>query len=220
MDGIHDMGGMHGFGRVPIDSDTVFDHEWQKRAFALAETLAWSVPFTADEHRHAIERMAPVDYLRCDYFEKWAIAVQTLLLEAGLVDEEELRTGRMTFGVAIDEHSPVSSETLVGATSQGAEMTFPKDGKVPAFEIGQMARVRQQGNYGHTRVPRYVRGHVGKVLSNLGNFQFADSIAMGKGPDPQFCYTIEFDARTLWGDTVETNDTVLLDLWEPYLEGV
>ncbi|MEX0285601.1 MAG: nitrile hydratase subunit beta [Paracoccaceae bacterium] len=218
MDGIHDMGGMQGFGRIPINQDTVFDHNWQKRAFALAETLAWSVPFDADQHRRAIEQIAPVDYLRRDYFEKWAIAVQTLLLDAGLVDEEELRSGRVKFPIPQDEHPPVPAETLVQATRAGAQMTCPETGSVPAFAVDQAVRVRPHGAAGHTRVPRYVRGHIGRVVSNLGFFQFADAMAVGKGPAPQFCYTVEFEARTLWGEDAQADDTMFLDLWEPYLE--
>lgn len=218
MDGIHDMGGMHGFGRVPVQEDTIFDHIWQKRAFALAETLAWSVPFSSDEHRHAIERIAPDEYLRRDYFEKWALAVQTLLLEAGLADAEEIRSGRLRFELPKDAHSPVAPKTLIAATRQGAEMTFPTNGQNPAFEVGQAVRVRQHSGSGHTRMPRYVRGCRGTVVANLGYFQFPDALAAGTGPDPQFCYTVEFDARTLWGDAAEGGDTIRLDLWEPYLE--
>ncbi len=218
MDGIHDMGGMHGFGRIPTEQDTVFDHEWQKRAFALAETLAWSVPFAADEHRFAIEQIAPDDYLRCDYFEKWARAVETLLLQAELVDEDELKTGQPTFQITAEKHPPVSADTLVSATRAGAPMTYPADGLRPAFSPGQVVRVKEHAGHGHTRVPRYARGRKGRVVQNLGRFQFADAVAAGTGPDPKFCYRIEFEARTLWGAEACEQDSMLLDLWEPYLE--
>ena len=104
------MGGMQGFGPVPVAADTVLDHDWQKRAFALAETLAWSVPFNSDMHRHAIERIDPAEYLSRDYFDKWAIAVKTLLLEAGLVDQVELTSGRKLFD-APGGHTPVRAQT-------------------------------------------------------------------------------------------------------------
>lgn len=218
MDGIHDMGGMQGFGRVPVEQDTVFDYRWQQRAFALAETLAWSVPFSADQHRQAIERIAPADYLSCDYFDKWAMAVQTLLLEAGLADVDELRDGKPRLDAPSGDHAPVSAQTLLVATKQGAPMTFLTQDRKPLFEVGQTVRVLPHGKQNHTRTPRYVRGHAGKIVANLGYFQFADAVAAGTGPDPQFCYTVEFSATALWGATASQNDTVSLDLWEPYFE--
>jgi nitrile hydratase len=220
MDGIHDMGGMHGFGPVPCDQDRAFDHDWQKRAFALTEALAWSVPFCADEHRAAIERIAPADYLRLDYFEKWTVAATALVQTAGLVDPQEVASGLKRFDIPQGDHPAVGPADILAATKAGAEMTFPPTTAMPRFAVGQSVRVLANSPVGHTRVPRYVRNHVGKVIADMGVFQFADSMASGQGPDPQHCYTVEFSSKDLWGSAADANGCVCLDLWESYLDDV
>ncbi|MFT7059845.1 MAG: nitrile hydratase [Pseudorhodobacter sp.] len=218
MDGIHDMGSMHGFGRVPLEQDTVFTHDWQKRAFALTEALAWSVPFCADEHRHSIERIAPADYLNRDYFEKWVIGVQTLLQEAGLVDCEELVTGQKRFDIVQESHPAVTPKELIADTKAGAALSFAGQSSAAKFNVGQTVRVGVDCPAGHTRVPRYVRNRIGKIVKDLGVFQFADAVAAKLGPCPQHCSTVEFDARSLWGADAEENQRLYVDLWEAYLE--
>ncbi|WP_170771719.1 nitrile hydratase subunit beta [Ruegeria lacuscaerulensis] len=218
MDGIHDMGGMHGFGPVPCDQDRAFDHDWQKRAFALTEALAWSVPFCADEHRAAIERIAPEDYLRLDYFEKWTVAATALVQAAGLVDPQEVASGRKRFDIALVDHPAVGPADILAATKAGAEMTFPPTTAAPRFTVGQSVRVLANSPAGHTRVPRYVRNHVGQITLNAGVFQFADTMAVGQGPSPQHCYCVEFLATDLWGNDADPKGRVCLDLWENYLE--
>ncbi len=220
MNGIHDMGGMHGFGKVQVDDDTVFGADWQRRAFALVETLAWAVPYSTDQHRYAIECLEPVNYLKHDYFENWIEATETLLIEAGLVDRSELEAGVKRFDINCENHAPVGPQTLVAATRAGAEMIFPADTSTAAFHVGQRVRVLNTHRQGHTRVPGYVRGKCGLIIRNGGIFQFADSLAAGNGPDPQHCYTVEFTSTTLWGDDGSQGDTICLDLWEPYLEAI
>lgn len=218
MDGIHDMGGMHGFGAVPTDAEEVFVHDWQKRAFALCETVAWAAPFNSDQHRHAIERMPPAAYLTVDYFEKWAIACRMLLLEAGLVDAGELENGEKRFELSPGDHTPVGAAELIEATHAGAPMSYPEGTASPAFQIGTRVRVSRASPAGHTRAPRYVRGQVGVIETDLGVFQFADAMARGDGPNPQHCYTVRFEARDLWGDAAEAGTSMRLDLWEAYLD--
>ena len=90
MNGIHDLGGMHGLGPiVREENEPVFHDDWERRAFAL--TMAtFGDPYSLDEFRHAIERMDPVDYLRSSYYEHWIHALQTLLIEKGIITKEEL----------------------------------------------------------------------------------------------------------------------------------
>ncbi|RKF17095.1 nitrile hydratase subunit beta [Roseovarius spongiae] len=219
MDGIHDMGGMHGFGRVPVEAEEVFTHEWQRRSFALADALAWTVPFNADQHRHAIERLAPGDYLTIDYFEKWARACQMLMQEAGVASAEELATGRKSFDPDLGEHGkPPDAATVRRVMPRGAQLMFPPDTAEPAFRVGQRVRVRDMHVPGHTRAPRYVRLREGVIERDLGVFQFADAMARGDGPDPQHCYTVAFAAQDLWGAEAEPRGRVFLDLWEAYLD--
>ncbi len=219
MDGMHDLGGMHGFGPVPIETDGyVFKFEWQRRAFALVQALASPASYGADQHRQEIERIAPLDYLRLDYFEKWIIATEKLLGDAGLVNRLELETGKKLFDVDLSRHRPVGPEELVGAMKAGAHLMFPPDTEPPRFAVGQIVRVRMDSVPDHTRAPRYVRGKMGRIVSDAGVFQFADSVAAGLGPSPQHCYGVTFAAPTLWGNEAGSDDEVHVDLWEAYIE--
>lgn len=214
------MGGMQGFGPVPLTEDTVFHFDWQRRSFALAELLAWSVPYAADTHRHAIERLAPVDYLGRDYFEKWAMATQTLVAETGMANAQELASGHKAFDIARADHPAVDAATLLAATRAGADMLHDPGDAAPRFAVGQPVRVRDHGHSGHTRAPRYLRGRLGHIVENTGYFQFADTMATGQGACPAFCYTVAFEASELWGAEAEGTDRMHADLWEPYLDAV
>jgi nitrile hydratase len=71
---------------------------------------------------------------------------------------------------------------------------------------------------GHTRLPRYARGKRGLVHLVHGVHVFPDAHAQGLGESPQPLYSVRFEARELWGDAGEPNQSVHLDLWESYLE--
>lgn len=218
MDGIHDMGGMQGFGEVPVEEDYIFRSDWQRRAFALVEALAWAAPYNTDQHRHAVERVPPLDYLRQDYFENWIAATETLLKEAGLVDQAELDSGAKRFDIDREAHKAVGPDEIVAGTRAGAELAFPGDSQPARFTQGQSVRVTDRPSARHTRVPRYVRGKIGRVVRDEGVFQFADAMAAAEGPAPQHCYSVVFSAQDLWGEAAEAEDTVCVDLWESYLE--
>lgn len=93
MNGIHDMGGMHGYG--PIDreeNEPVFHHEWEGRALALARVGLAGEHFNLDEFRHAMERIAPVQYLSISYYERWLEGTLMMLDAKGVVSAEEFQT--------------------------------------------------------------------------------------------------------------------------------
>ena len=91
MNGAHDLGGMHGLG--PIDRQTdepVFHTEWERRCFAITVAAGFLGQWNIDMSRYARERMHPADYLRTSYYEHWLHGLQTLLVEKGLLTEEEI----------------------------------------------------------------------------------------------------------------------------------
>ena len=92
MDGIHDLGGMHGFGTVTREADEpVFHAEWERRVFALDLLVeAFVEGANLDAFRHAIERLDPATYLTVSYYEKWAFALEALLVDAGVVTPDEI----------------------------------------------------------------------------------------------------------------------------------
>ncbi len=92
MDGIHDLGGMHGFGAVPREADEpVFHAEWERRVFALDLLFeAFVEGANIDAFRHAVERLEPATYLTASYYEKWALALESLLVEGGVMTRAEI----------------------------------------------------------------------------------------------------------------------------------
>jgi nitrile hydratase len=207
MDGIHDLGGMSGFGSVEAERDEpVFHEPWEALAFATnALGIAVLAVYNADEYRHAIERMDPAHYLTATYYERVLTGVATLLVEKGVVarDDLEARAGGL-FPLA----RPVAEQPTADLSPQAR----------PRFRIGDAVVVRDIHPAGHTRVPRYVRGKRGVVVHVAPPFTFPDAAAHGRTHRTEHTYHVAFPARVLWGDVALGDDAVVVDLWDCYLE--
>lgn len=91
MNGIHDLGGMHGHGPVLTDpNEPLFRHEWERRVFGLFFAAFAGGHFNVDEFRHAIELMPPAHYLESSYYEHWFHAIESMLVEKGTLTRAEL----------------------------------------------------------------------------------------------------------------------------------
>ncbi len=72
MNGIHDMGGMQGFGRVQIEPDEALFHTpWESRAMAITVAMGASGQWNIDLSRSARESLPPPVYLSSSYYEIW-----------------------------------------------------------------------------------------------------------------------------------------------------
>lgn len=199
MNGVHDMGGMHGFGRVEVEPhEPVFHSRWEAKVRAL---MAGTVRryYHLDEFRHAIERMPAEEYLRASYYEKWLLAVETLMVGKAVVSPAELRTGR--------------AQTAAAAPGRSVEHV---PDLAPRFRVGDPVLARNLNPPGHTRLPRYVRGRRGVIRTVNGPFLLPDGNAHGT-LDWEACYAVEFTAAELWGPDHPVSDSVCVDLWESYL---
>jgi len=210
MNGVHDMGGMDGFGPVqPEANEPVFHAAWERRMFALALTVPFAVRYSDDHFRREIERLPPADYLRIGYYEKWLHAMRSLLAERGVLP------GGTAARAAVGR--PLAAASVEKVIAAGATTRQPDAGLMARFRAGDGVMARNVHPAGHTRLPRYVRGKPGVVVADRGVFSFPDSNAADQGLQPQHVYTVAFDARTLWGDDT-TAASVCVDLWEDYLE--
>ncbi|MEF8790421.1 MAG: nitrile hydratase subunit beta [Haloarculaceae archaeon] len=221
MDGVHDMGGMHGFGPVPED-DAQFHAEWERAVYGMDKIAKAEGTFNIDEKRHAIERMDPAEYLGSTYFERWLDGLERLLVEKGHVTEAELEAARERVADAEDPEAIVperEDEALVRAVREAfaADSDFEREGPDPSFEPGDPVRVRNDHPAGHTRSPRYVRRAEGEVVSVHGTHVLPDASAHGE-ERAEPLYSVRFDAAELWGPDREADDAVHVDLWESYLE--
>ena len=216
MNGVHDMGGMDGFGPVvPEKNEPVFHAEWERRMFGLVLPLVRATQSAFDEFRHAIERMPPAQYLASSYYERWLAAAETLLVERGVVTREELLTNE---DASIDPALIANAVPARGPTP--VKNKSPKKPPPARFVKGDRVRGRNLNPSGHTRLPRYVRGKSGVVARDWGVFVYPDTIAHRAGTKPQHCYSVAFDACELWGKSANTRERVYIDLWEDYLEPI
>jgi Nitrile hydratase beta subunit len=82
------------------------------------------------------------------------------------------------------------------------------------FSAGDQVRARTADPDGHTRLPRYVRGHTGQVLELRATWALPDETVRGVSRREPV-YAVRFGAKELWG---AGSHEVILDLWESYLE--
>jgi nitrile hydratase len=108
---------------------------------------------------------------------------------------------------------------LAGLERSMVRGKFARPAPAPAkFKIGDRVRAKNIHPSTHTRLPRYVRGHVGVVELNHGCHVFPDSAAMELGENPQWLYTVVFEGRDLWGADGDPTLKVSIDAFEPYLD--
>lgn len=220
MNGMHDLGGMHGLGPInPEAEEPVFHAEWEKRIFGLTLAAAFLGKWNLDMSRYARERQHPVDYLRHTYYENWLAGLATLLLEAGLVSQEELASGRAAGPADADTRARVlRAQDVAAVMARGGPVSMPMKTS-PRFKAGDRVRARNRHPIGHTREPRYVRGHVGVVHEHYGAHVFPDRHAQGS-KEGRHLYNVRFAASDLWGEDATECSAVHVDLWEDYLEPV
>ena len=94
MNGIHDMGGMHGFGPIELEAkEPVFHEPCEARMFGLRRAMTSPPGSTIDRFRFLRESMPPAAYLSWSYYEHWYYSTVRSLLEAGYLTMAELRSG-------------------------------------------------------------------------------------------------------------------------------
>jgi nitrile hydratase len=214
VNGIHDMGGLHGFGRVEVEADEpVFHGRWEARVFGIVQSFPGN---NIDAGRHSLERLDPVTYLRHGYYGRWLAALEGTLIGVGVVTEDDIRA-RMRRR---------RRKTSRSAARRGAPAWRPPPGRNYVREVdrpalyreGQDVRTRNHQPEGHTRLPAYVRARRGTIVRVHPAMVYPDDHAHGRGENAQYVYTVRFDGRELWGDLAEPATTVRIDLFEPYLE--
>ena len=206
MNGVHDMGGMHGLGPIAPDSDEpLFHAPWEARVLAMTIAMgAWG-RWNIDASRHARERIPGQDYLAMTYYEKWLAGLTTLIDERGLIPDTN----------APKASPPLTADRVPAALKFGGP-TLRQTDAAARFRIGERVRARNLNPVGHTRLPRYARGHVGTIERDHGAHVLPDTNAHFRGECPERLYGVRFAAADLWGQ--DTPDSVHIDLWESYLE--
>ena len=202
MDGIHDLGGRQGFGRVRHAPDApAFHAPWEKRINALYGLAVRLGIFNMDEYRHAIERMEPRHYLSASYYERTLTSLATLCVEKGLVTRAEL------------EARAGGAFPLAGPAAPGRSNVAGR----ARLAIGDAVRVRGDHVPGHVRMPAYIRGKRGVVVGISPAYPFPDAHAHGVAADAEPTYDVRFASTELWPDSAEPA-LVHVGVFESYLE--
>ena len=202
MDGIHDLGGRQGFGRVRHAAGApAFHAPWEKRANALYSLAVRLGVFNMDEYRHAIERMEPRHYLSAGYYERTLTSLATLLVEKGLVTREELE-GRV--GAAF----PLAQASAPGRSNAARRERFAP---------GDRVVVKAEHVAGHVRMPGYIRGKTGVVVSESPAYPFPDAHAHGVEADDEPTYDVRFSTADLWPNAADAA-YVHVGVFASYLE--
>ena len=218
MNGIHDMGGFHGFGPVVIEkNEPVFHSRWEGRVYALTQVLDTTGIYNLDEHRHEIELMDSAAYLTDGYYGRWLFAMESILNRKNILRRAEVDarvSGSNAKPEVADRNWPLPEEQKIrwGACREDVEVA-------PKFAVGDRVRVRNHQPSGHTRLPYYVRSKVGIVsVVNAQAWVYPDTRAHNAGENLQPVYNVTFSAEEVWGDAAEPNAIVRVDLSEDYLE--
>jgi nitrile hydratase beta subunit len=215
MNGVHDMGGMHGLGPIaPEREEPVFHHAWEARVLAL--TLASPSRWNIDASRHQRELIPGPEYLRMTYYEKWFRSLSELLVIHGIVSAGEAASGRPDPGAP--EGTPRLSADMVETVLRSGGPANREVAVVAGFKPGDRVRAKILNPTGHTRLPRYVRGHEGVIDRDHGVHVFPDANAHFQGEQPHHVYSVRFEARDLWGQAAGARDGIYVDLWERHLE--
>jgi nitrile hydratase subunit beta len=216
MNGVHDMGGMHGMGPIEHEKDEpVFHARWEARVYAINRALFWR-KWTLDAWRHCIEVLPPGEYMRMSYYEKWLAGPTELAIKTGLLTRVEVESGKPARG-SVKATPLLTADKVRPLVSRGP---FARNNVAasPRFQTGQRVRARNMHPPGHTRLPRYARGKTGTVNRDHGVYVFPDTNAHFQGEKPQHVYSVRFAARELWGEQASPRDAVYLDMWDDYLE--
>ena len=217
MDGIHDLGGMDGFGRVePEPNEPVFHEEWEGRVLAMNRAMGATGSWTIDMERFSRERLRPQTYLAATYYQRWFLGMRQMLLERGLIDADEVAAGHALRPGKPLPRGPFTVSDVPRVVTRGK---FDRPAPAPGrFKIGDRVRARNIHPATHTRLPRYVRGHAGVVERVQGCHVFPDAAATGQGENPQWLYSVVFESRELWGPDADQTIKVSIDAFEPYLD--
>jgi nitrile hydratase len=220
MDGVHDLGGMHGFGAVVVPGgEAVFHDPWEPRVFALYLLTGIEGLGGGPGGRATRERMEPASYLAASYYERWLWSAEQRLLRKGTIAPGEVER-MMERRAGGEQPPPRRSDPEQAARAAGwlREVVPLRPAAGARFATGERVRVRRMRPAGHTRCPRYVRGAAGVVEHVRGADALPDAADAGADAPVEPVYTVAFRSEELWGAGEEPAWTVRLDLWESYLE--
>lgn len=217
MNTIHDLGGMDGLTIPERDQGRILKEDWERQIWGLVLAV-WPKPILgyAGSTRADIERIPPELYLTMPYYAKWLWAEEVALLRSGLVTKDELEKPDESMTRPDTGNFVPASPADVTAFLTGDNSSEILAEVLPSFAVGDEATVRNEHPAGHTRMPRYLRGHHGEIHKHHGVHIFHDDVDEDVGQ--QHLYTVLFTGPELWGRRAHPNDRIYAELWDYHLQ--
>jgi len=216
MNTIHDLGGLDGQTLPERDQGRILKEDWERQIWGLVMAV-WSKPIPGYRggSRADIERIPPELYLNMPYYAKWLWAAEVALLRSGLASADELANPDGALSIPeFGNFSPATAADLTAYLAGDDSFEIPAE-VPPLFAVGDNVIVRNEHPRGHTRMPRYLRGHRGVVHSHHGVHGFQDDVEEDVGQ--QHLYTVRFTGRELWGSRAHPKDVMHAELWDYHL---
>jgi nitrile hydratase subunit beta len=184
---------------------------------AMQRAMGYAGAWPIDASRFAQERLAPQAYLGASYYQRWALGMERNLVERGYAETDELASGR-----ALRSGKQLARKLTSDVVTQGMTRgSFYRQAQAPArFKPGDRVRTKNIHPPTHTRLPRYARGRLGVIELVHGCHAFPDTMAIDKGDNPQWLYTVMFEGKELWGPDADPTVKISIDAFEPYLDPV
>src|SRR6188474_1825327 len=159
MDGVHDMGGIDGFGKVEVEkNEPPFHAKWEGRVLAMQRAMGYAGAWHIDHSRFAQEKLPPVTYLSSSYYKRWALAMESNVTERGFATPEELKAGHASTPGKVLPRKLTPDVVSAGLTRSSF---FRQQQGPQKFKPGDKVRTRNIHPKSHTRLPRYARDKVG-----------------------------------------------------------
>ena len=198
MNGVHDMGGMDGFGKVEAEQNEPPFHADVGRPRARHAARRWATPAPGTSTIRAMprRRLPPRDLSRRLLLSALGAGMEKNLLERGFWPRTSSRPA-IRCGRASRCARKLTKDVVDAGMTRNS---FFRQQQGPArFKPGDRVRTVNINPLTHTRLPRYARDKVGMVELIHGCHAFPDSVASERGDDPQWLYTVVFDGREIWG---------------------
>ncbi len=217
MNGVHDVGGMDGFALPARDQGFPLHEEWERLVWGMMLASSGIPGLPAGAGRTYIENLPPELYLSLPYYARFLVTREQRFIDSGLVTREELDNPDGPVAMPnLPDFVPMSPQQILGFLRQ--EQTGQLNVSAPAsFAVGDEVIVKNDHPRGHTRVPRYVRGHRGVVVQDHGVHRFEDEVPPGTNVGPQHLYTVRFTGPELWGSRGHARDRLHVELWDIHL---
>ena len=175
-------GGAHDVGAtLTVDGDGKIDRvdhtlaHWELSIHALLVLLSSRSPqlMTTDELRRAVEALPEDIYAQWGYYEKWAAAMATILLERGVISAPEF--DEELYGDEEIQHTPIFAEgDLVCVRKEDSRLRWRRP---------------------HLRCPGYIFGLTGRVEKCMGSFADPYLLAFRGNAPLQPLYVVKFLLR-------------------------